>query len=421
MDEEVKCTEKYKQYSPFYMTSFGKIDIWKLFCPDWRYFDKSQMTLRDFFKEISPFRNNVVKEGDGLFAFIYSRNKENGWGGYHAQFFYQLCTSCNDRSVITVAEEKHLSWYAFLSIPLTLFWYIKCKSLGFSQSTALALTVALYNVKNDTHELLKSIDRHKIVVTYCDMFSADHYLIRILNKKKIVTVTAQHGIFYRHGYNYLLSESKYFIANCKLSKEYAMECGKKKVYSPGLMASISELPRTAMIKNRQFLVLVDGFDSEDEPTIASSKYILELADRFADEYGYNYVVRYHPMNTGAELHNISSRKIARISGPNESTMEVINEAEFVVMGRSTVWFQAVSLLCPTFRYIGFEDDYMSDIRYNGFENYEDLVEVYQKSLSQTLEDLKRVKEEYLGSDDTLRAYQSVWRDIAKKESRNTAD
>ena len=83
MTEERRCSDKYKKYSPLYMLSYGKIDIWELFCPDWRYFDQVQMTFRDFVKSMHVRRKNVRKEGDGLFAFLYSRNKEYGWGKYH--------------------------------------------------------------------------------------------------------------------------------------------------------------------------------------------------------------------------------------------------------------------------------------------------------------------------------------------------
>ena len=99
-------------------------------------------------------------------------------------------------------------------------------------------------------------------------------------------------------------------------------------------------------------------------------------------------------------------------------MDVINEAEFIIMGRSTAWFQAISLLCPTFRYMGFEDDYMSDIHYNGFINYEELEELYRKTSTETIDDLKLVKQEYLGADDVLAAYQNVWRDITQKEGKD---
>lgn len=415
MTEERKCSDKYKKYSPLYMISYGKIDIWELFCPDWRYFDQIKMTFRDFIKEIHLQRKNVRKEGNGLFAFVYSRNKEYGWGQYHAQFFYKLCESCDNKSVITLEEKGHWSMFALLCLFFVPFWYGKCRKVGFDSSRALALTLALYNVKNDVHELLKVLDKNNIVVTYCDMFTSDHYLTTILNKRNNVTVTVQHGIYTNDDYDFVYSKSKYFIANCELSKKYAMECGKKLVYSPGLIASISEAPREAMIYNKQFLVLVDGFDKNDEKTISTSTHILEMAERFAAEYGYKYVVRYHPMNAGAILHNANSQNILRISESSENTMDVINEAEFIIMGRSTVWFQAISLLCPTFRYMGFEDDYMSDINYNGFLNYEELKRLYNKTGSETIDDLKLVKKEYLGSEDALEAYRNVWRDIAKRE------
>lgn len=417
MTEERRCSDKYKKYSPLYMLSYGKIDIWELFCPDWRYFDQVQMTFRDFVKSMHVRRKNVRKEGDGLFAFLYSRNKEYGWGKYHSQFFYQLCESCDNKSVITLDEERHWSAYALLCLVLLPFWYQKCRRAGFDKSKSLALTLALYDVKNDVHEFLKVIGDN-IVVTYCDVFASDHYLTKKLNKRNYVTVTVQHGIYTNDDYDFVYSESKYFVANCKLSKKYAMECGKKLVYSPGLIASISEMPRKAMIKNGQFLVLVDGFDANDQKTISTSKYILEMAERFAMEYGYKYVVRYHPMNAGAVLHDANSKNIVRISESDECTMDVINEAEFIIMGRSTAWFQAISLLCPTFRYMGFEDDYMSDIHYNGFMNYEELKELYRKTSTETIDDLKLVKQEYLGADDVLAAYQNVWRDITQKEGKD---
>ena len=415
MTEERKCSDKYKKYSPLYMISYGKIDIWELFCPDWRYFDQIKMTFRDFIKEMHLRRKNIKKEGNGTFAFLYSRHKAYGWGKYHAQFFYQLCESCDNKSVVTLDEERHWSAYAFLSLLLLPFWYGKCRRVGFDKNKSLALTLALYDVKNDVHELLKVISKNNIVVTYCDVFASDHYLTTILNKRGNVTVTVQHGIYTNDDYDFVYSESKYFIANCKLSKKYAMECGKQLVYAPGLMASIGEIPRKDMIRNKQFLVFVDGFDAYDEKTISTSKHILEMAERFAVEYGYKYVVRYHPMNAGAVLHNVNSQSILRISESSESTMDVINEAEFIIMGRSTVWFQAISLLCPIFRYMGFEDDYMSDIHYNGFLNYEELKELYNKIETETIDDLKLVKKEYLGSDDALEAYRNVWRDIAQRE------
>ena len=36
-----------------------------------------------------------------------------------------------------------------------------------------------------------------------------------------------------------------------------------------------------------------------------------MAERFAMEYGYKYVVRYHPMNAGAVLHDANSKNIVR--------------------------------------------------------------------------------------------------------------
>ncbi len=414
MTEERRCSDKYKKYSPLFMLSFGKMDIWELFCTDWRYFDRIKMEVRDFIRAIHIKRKRVSKNGNGTFAFIYSRNRESGWGKYHSQFFYQLCDTCEDKTVIVFENERFWSIYAALCLTLIPFWYLKCRRVGFDRNKALAITLALYDVKNDTHQMLAAI-ADNIVVTYCDVFSSDHYLTRLLNRKKKVTVTVQHGIYISNAYNYLYSESKYFLANCKLSQKYANDCGKENVYSPGLLASISETPRKEMIRNGQFLVLVDGFDANDQKTISSSKFILEMAERFAMEHNYRYVVRYHPMNQGATLHNANSENLLRVSSSDESTMDVINEAEFIIMGRSTAWFQAISLLCPTFRYMGFEDDYMSDIHYNGFMNYEELKELYRKTSTETIDDLKLVKQEYLGAEDVLAAYQNVWNDIAQKE------
>ena len=258
------------------------------------------------------------------------------------------------------------------------------------KATFLALhLIRAYIELEKFKRLIKDVEEH-IVVTFCDVHPVDAIITQYVNLNGGITVTLQHGHFNAmdRGWVFNQSKSKYFLLHGEYAKQEALQSDhyEEGLVSVGMMNFIGVERKDFSIdlSNRNFALILNGPGAKED-----NEGFIMCANEFARAHNMKYIVRAHPA-VPAEMYEaiIDKNYMFEVSRKDESIKNLFDRVQFVMVGNSTVFIEALYLGKLTFRYAGISQDIYEKVNWCRFCNIVELSEVYESSIS----DLDLLKE-----------------------------
>ena len=365
-------------------------------------------SLHDFLKgTVRSVLSTYDKSGSGNITFIYSSTSGLGRKD-HLSYFQNLCNTWDKKCVIIISGKIGFNLSGLRNTFYIFGWYRKARKNGLSSSSSRRLVWLLHWVKSEGEMLYHAANKKSLVVTYCDGMLSDYYITALADADSVSTATVQHGVFANDSWAYRFSHSKFFIANSIYSKKQAENIGLKRVVVGGMLQEMQSKPRDIIRKEGVFSIFLDGGGGQNN---ATNKMMVDFAHQLAEKYHLQYILRYHPGSPGSTVHDDNDPYLAYISNKAETVDQVFEKSDFVVVCASTVIFQAIIRLIPTFRYANNSEKRFLDMSFDSFSSYEEMKAEYDDMVYLNIDDLKKRKEEIIGVEDIKENYKNVFQAI----------
>lgn len=279
----------------------------------------------------------------------------------------------------------HLDVNCFKYIGLYRIWEKTIFRINRNKEEAKFLTLHLLRAYIELEKfmrIVKDVGNH-IVVTFCDVHPVDAIITQYVNLNGGTTVTLQHGHFNAmdRGWVFNQSRSDYFLLHGEYAKQEAIqsEHNEKGLVPVGMLNFIDvgrrdfELDRS----NRNFALILNGPGAKED----NEGFIL-CANEFARVHNMKYIVRAHPAVPVERYESIIDKNcMLEVSKKEESISTLFDKVQFVMVGNSTVFIEALYLGKLAFRYAGISQDIYERIKWCRFSNAEELNRVYNSNIS----------------------------------------
>ncbi|MCR5696572.1 MAG: hypothetical protein K6G73_06315 [Marinilabiliaceae bacterium] len=235
-----------------------------------------------------------------------------------------------------------------------------------------------YDIKQQLDHALTYDNINLCVVRY-DACSDHNFISQLFSTHNITTATLQHGIMLAprkglednldfNGTEFRLFVSDYFLVWNDFTKREAIKAGipEEKIKTLGVVKCIGMPPIEAKGK-RAIGVILDGeFEKENNPPM------LRLVKDFCRDFGYKYILRYHPNFNGSEYDSLLDIN-GSVCSKSTNLADYLRDIEFCVVANSTVLFELEYYGIPFMNYSsGSIKDKYKDYTSHKFSNYEEM-------------------------------------------------
>ena len=411
-DRYMKIAQKYKLLNKASMKGMEGINIWELVYYWIDAVDCGVDFIHFFGRVLKVFFRDYGSNGNGDIAFIFSNAAGNRTD--HLKCFHDICSTITDRISIFPKQGYNINIKALHNLRYLWYWFKEGHKLGLRISQSASLTAMLFHIKSEGDKIYGLIGSTKYIVTYCDVIPQEYYVTWLAKRDKKTTATVEHGFYPAGSRQFVASKSDYFIANTAIGADYAKQAGIKNVLIGGLMSDIYSEEANQIRHNGIFAVLLDVMGNNETHEIDNAQ-MLQLSEHLANENNLNYIIRYHPADTGRIIHNMNSVRLCYLSLKDESIADLLNKVDFIIANQSTTYFQAISKLIPALRYIGISGDNMPSIDFGVFHNYMELIKCYDVFIGMTLQDMRELKRRIIGANDIFGQYKRTFNHIRGHE------
>lgn len=219
---------------------------------------------------------------------------------------------------------------------------------------------------------------YRSVVTLCDVHPVDAMITQFVKMMDKTTITLQHGHFNAkdRGWVYHQSCSDYFLLHGEYARQEAIKSNhNKEGLIPIGMPNFIGIKRHTVrfdVEKKIFALILNGPGAKED-----NSGFIECANQFAKTYNMKYIVRSHPV-IHIDMYSslIDKKYLERVSGKDERLSKLFECVQFVLVGNSTVFIEALYLGMLTFRYIGKSQDIYEGINWCAFHDEDELGEIY---------------------------------------------
>ncbi len=344
-------------------------------------------------KNLRIFLVNVFKKWYDLkFSFgekpmVFFYGKWN-WREDHFKTFFTF-TNRFPKSTRVYYEMRKKPRYTFFKGFIWLFYFlgllIKNLFIGINLINTL-IQLPYYQSKHETIKIFKRIKQNRFLILYYDVAPDENCLMQLFNNYGKTTATLQHGIFAEKetkkeladtALEYKYSESKYYLAWNKYTKEQAIKSGMspEKIVVLGIPKYIDYCNDTSLLNSEDnvFGIILNNSDFE-----LHNRTLIQMANNISDRLNFKYVVRYHPQMRGNEYNNIINEKCVQSGHDRRSIVEYAKSVRFTIMSSSSVFVDLVFLRHPVYRLILSDEDTYSEIKENAFNDITELTTLLNK-------------------------------------------
>lgn len=415
-----EAIDYYKKYDPIKFWGFKGINAYELLADDWHMINRG-MNVKDFLLAVFPKRITIKASGNGDIAFFYNpRMDNNDWAKAHYSNFINAANTCESRTVLTFSGQFKCRSYYLLCWLFFPIWFFQCKNIELSIKQRLALIACLARLKMDVHEVIKICKKKKIVVVYSDVYDNGYYLVNILKKRGIKTATMMHSFVPKNHFNLTMSHSDYFLANCEITREYAVDAGypEHNVFCIGISSEIGIKERTEFQRKGIFAVILDGGIEQSALIRKRAELMIEAAEQFCKSKGYKYILRYHPGEKYCDL-NVDMECLCEMSDAREDIHDLLARVDFVILGYTSVMLSAIAQQIPFYRCVYNDGGEFMDIVKKYDDKYKlDFLDVDTFNNIVIIEDTHEmvcdIKQRVFGKLSIVAAHKKAWTDILNR-------
>ena len=412
-----EAVDFYKKYSPIHFWGFNNIDAYELLADDWHMIDRG-ISVKEFITTIFSKNPRLEKKENGEIVFFFNpKIPNNDWAKVHYPNFINAANTCGNKTILTFSGKYKYSIYQFICNINSLIWFIQCTKINLSIKQRLSLIKCLLRIKLDAYEAIKLCKNKKLVVVYSDIYDNGYYLVNELKRMGIKTATMMHSYVSENNFNLTMSHSDYFLANCEVSKLYAIKAGYKEnnVYCIGLSSEIGVKERAEDSNTKTFAVILDGGIEQSETIRNKSLLMIDVAEKLCAINGFRYILRYHPGESECNLHK-NTKYLLELSESREDIHDLLSRVDFIIVGYTSVMFTAISQCIPFYRCI-----------YNDGHEFDDIVKLYENDYKLDFEDIDSlikiinttkprnmaldIKNRVFGELNILDAHSRAWNEI----------
>lgn len=255
--------------------------------------------------------------------------------------------------------------------------------------------------------------KYSFVVVYYDASPDENFVVQLYKNKGVCTATLQHGIFAKKStiktitdtaFELSSSISDYYLAWNKYTYDEAIKVGmdSSKIKILGMPKYIDlEEPKSVLGQDNKIFGVILNNSAFD----LHNKKLIEIANSFAETYGYSFWVRYHPQMKGNEYNNMFSRFCLGTADNKESIAEFASKISFSIISSSSVFVDLLILKHRAFRLCVNEDDTYSSVKQNSFNNLSELYMLVNSAYDESA--FKYLCNSY----DTFNNYRSFFDDL----------
>lgn len=228
-------------------------------------------------------------------------------------------------------------------------------------------------------KLSRSNHSPKVVISFFDAAMFENFIIQYLKTKGTVSITNQHGqpVYRGHHLDHynqsqiLNFTSDYFIAKGLFTKEQFIKAGVDSERIKVLGGFEGDTPIRKTKKHHIIGIFLDCI--EFDFALESNKMLIDIAEQFSKETGYQYFIKVHPTDSCENYKNYVSKNCIEIINKEKSITELIDSMAFGLLHASAIYVDIILREKKAYKLI-------SQQEFPLVENPEDLI--------QGIEDLK---------------------------------
>lgn len=311
-----------------------------------------------------------------------------------------------------------------LYIPI---WLMQMKSIEISLKEKLYLTAVFIESKKWALFIEKNalVNKYKLLVTFCDIHSADSIITQHFKKAGIFTATLQHGWYRKtlqnaNEFNNIELGFEGFVSNRFLAwgeyiKNSAVQSGipSEKIICIGNPQYIGFKP---LAKNDSLNTFGIILGRSRKHCIIENRNLIEIANKIASAFGCKYIIKYHPGDTVNEINEydnlIAPEYLADKYDKSTSLEDYIINVDFSLVGSSSVYADLLYMGEVAFCYALVNDDY-DDLEWGKFKNTEEvfrLIKTYQQNRVLFRQQSKEVGQILCGKGNIAENYKAFFHD-----------
>lgn len=323
---------------------------------------------------------NTHKNSDFLFFYgnVFYRKD-------HLKTFLDFTEEFENCDIINgeVIDKKKLNIFNIIKyLLLTAVWIIQLLLQGVKITEAFTY-LPYAQTCLDVKKLINQLDvkKYKFVVTYYDLQPDDNCLIQYFKSNGITTMTLQHGIFAEKtnkqnvsdtAIEYSKSICDYYLAWNEYSRDEAVKVGvnpnKIQVLGIPKYACMKQINSQYYSDNNIFGVVLNNNDFE-----LHNQMLVKMASELSEKTKMKYILRYHPTMKGDEYNHLTNDFYIGNSDKNTSITEYAQTIEFTLISSSSVFVDLLFIKHPVYRLVVTKEDTYSTVKYNSFNNVDELV------------------------------------------------
>jgi len=391
-----------------------------IFYKEWN--DNDYRELKKNFRKIGNF---TVSDNDQA-AICFVMSNFNILRQDQVKMFDSLTQIVNNRIVIKGkkyhdTEEDRKLW-------LMGIWLYQMRNIRLSINQKRIIVMHMYSYWCEAQKILEVIQRRKdilrLVAVFDDIWPVDSIIVQKCKEWKIKTSTCMHAIINGsyHYIEYRYSMADYFLAWGNYTRDMALKMKmpkeKIKVLGPLFLLDPIRQPGSGN-RGKLFGVLTRG--TRGETYMADNISIIHMANKFAREFGYTYVLRIHPLDDKAGIYKrhidkeVYDYEMEKASS-SLKVLDFIEHVEFILCGNTSAFIETFLLNKMAFRFIPeqeLKNDVCVGIRYGRISDYKQLKAAFEEYQSENDNDMrKRVLDYVLNMDQVKENYMEFFNEFS---------
>lgn len=298
-------------------------------------------------------------KSDCVFAYSLSYAKRKDYDEIRDAFF-KIFPDISYLSVEKVKTVKRILPKLFSCLR----YWLKFLFGGVKTPFLCAVLVTKYKPLEGKLEEAVCFDKRKLAVSFCDAMGEDNLFTQLANRRKIKTVTLQHGqyrVLDEKNEKADVEAYKNFISDYLLAwgeatrREFVKAgiCGER-VLPVGALKPFSNAPLPPKHKFKGVFGVVLCGEIYVDTNIA----MIKFANKLAEKYNLTYFLRMHPRNdAGKYLKHVNKKLLSEISFDVKND-EYVDKVDFSIIHMTGVFVELLGLNSVLFVY---EDRYMENL------------------------------------------------------------
>lgn len=358
------------------------------------YEDNSNINLLKYMIKLCflwDYKEDVDKQ-----EIVYFRSVDYINASNYQKMFSSMIKAVGTGMQIDAIKQVRIDVNCFKYIGLYKIWKKTISQINRNKEKAEYLALHLIRAYIELKKFMRIVKDagNHIVVTFCDVHPVDAIITQYVNLNGGTTVTLQHGHFNAmdRGWVFNQSKSDYFLLHGEYAKKEAMqsEHDEKGLVPVGMLNFIGVERKDFNLdrSNQNFALILNGPGAKED----NEGFIL-CANEFARVHNMKYIVRAHPAVPVETYESIIDKNcMLEVSKKEESISTLFDRVQFVMVGNSTVFIEALYLGKLVFRYAGISQDIYERIKWCQFSSVEELNVIYDSKISDLNLLKKRVSE-----------------------------